>query len=151
DQLIDGVHPDRAVGRVERHGRNLLRLGRRRRLRLRLLLAEERREDPHHFTLEPGFTSPGSSMAVFSRSPPLAYRVLPCDARHLPSPRGGRFATTQTVFPTTSSAAYDWATPLTMVRGAASPRSTVSFSSLSFLGTFSAARILPARKSICAN
>ena len=72
DQRTGGVHAQRPVGRIERLARIHLRLRWRGRCGLRVLPAEQRREQSHHFTWEPGFTSPGSSMAVCSRSPPLA-------------------------------------------------------------------------------
>src|SRR5438876_6770378 len=151
EERAGGVHAQRSIGRIERLARVELCIGRPFGLRLRLPLPEQRGEEAHHFTLDPGFTSPGNSMAVCSRSPPLAYRTMPCETRPFPKSRGGRFATTQTTLPTSSCGSYDCATPLTMVRGAASPRSIDSFSNLSFLGTRSAESTFPARRSIWSN
>src|SRR5437016_269189 len=151
EERAGGVHAERSIRRIERLARVELCIGRPFGLRLRLPLPEQRGEEAHHFTLDPGFTSPGNSMAVYSRSPPLAYRTMPCETRPFPKSRGGRFATTQTTLPTSSCGSYDCATPLTMVRGAASPRSIDSFSNLSFLGTRSAESTLPALRSIRSN
>src|SRR5438128_2957773 len=151
EQRADGVDAQRSVGRFERLARVDPGIGGGFGLCLRRPLPEQRGEETHHFTLDPGFTSPGSSMAVCSRSPPLAYRTMPCETSPLPKSRGGRFATTQTTLPTSSCGSYDCATPLTMVRGAASPRSIDSFSNLSFLGTRSAESTFPALRSIRSN
>ncbi len=106
EQRARGIHPRRSVRAVERLGQLVHGLldgpgvgGLRLVLSSRLLHPGE---EAHHFTFDPGATSSPTSTTVSPRGPPVANSTMPCDS----TPRRdffGRFATTATVRPTSSS------------------------------------------------
>src|SRR6267142_4543995 len=106
DQSARGVHSRRSVRPAERlgqlvHGlRNGSGGGGPRLVLSRSLL--DPGEEPHHFTFDPGATSSPTSTTVSPRGPPDANSTIPWDS----TPRRGffgKFATTATVRPTSSS------------------------------------------------
>jgi pyrimidine-nucleoside phosphorylase len=101
---------------------------------------------PRHFRREPGATA-SSIVARWSASDGPVASSIPCETSLPPKSRGARFATTTTRLPTSASGVNVSASPATIVRGSASPRSTVRRRSLSFFGTFSHVLTSPTRRS----